>query len=146
MKALLPVALAFAAVSFAQELPNGPGKDTFQKACTACHGAELVTIMTDTKAGWTSTVEDMVSKGADMTDADKDKVITYLATAFPNPTNVNKATAKELETALEISSAEAEAVVAYRTKNGDFKTLNDLKKVPEVAAKVDAKKTRVVFK
>ena len=81
-----------------------------------------------------------------ITHADKDKVITYLATAFPNPTNVNKATAKELETALEISSAEAEAVVAYRTKNGDFKTLNDLKKVPEVAAKVDAKKTRVVFK
>jgi len=40
----------------------------------------------------------------------------------------------------------AEAIVAYRQANGDFKTLDDLKKVPGLdAVKVDAQKTRITF-
>jgi competence protein ComEA len=37
-------------------------------------------------------------------------------------------------------------VIEYRKKNGDFKSLDDLKKVPDVdAKKLDAKKDRLAF-
>jgi competence protein ComEA len=59
---------------------------------------------------------------------------------------VNKATASQLASGLGLTTAEAEAVIEYRKKNGDFKTIDDLKKVPEVdAKKLDAKKDRLAF-
>jgi competence protein ComEA len=59
---------------------------------------------------------------------------------------VNQATAAQLESGLGLTPAEAEAVIDYRKKNGDFKTIDDLKKVPDVdAKKLDAKKDRLAF-
>jgi competence protein ComEA len=47
---------------------------------------------------------------------------------------------------LEISDAAAEALVKYRTDRGNFKTLEELKRVPGIdAAKLDARKERVAF-
>jgi competence protein ComEA len=47
---------------------------------------------------------------------------------------------------LGLTSKEAEGIVAYREKNRDFRSVDDVKKVPEVnTAKVDAKKNLVVF-
>ncbi len=43
--------------------------------------------------------------------------------------NINKATAKELAKVKGLSGAKAKAIVAYRKKNGDFKSLDDLKQV-----------------
>ncbi len=43
--------------------------------------------------------------------------------------DLNKATAKELMAVKGINSAKAKAIIAYRKKNGDFKTLDDLAKV-----------------
>jgi len=41
---------------------------------------------------------------------------------------------------------EAEAIVKYRTDKGPFKTLEDLKKVPDLDfKKVEAQKDRLVF-
>jgi competence protein ComEA len=59
---------------------------------------------------------------------------------------VNKATAAQLESGLGLTTAEAEAVIDYRKKNADFKSIDDLKKVPDVdAKKLDAKKDRLAF-
>jgi competence protein ComEA len=59
---------------------------------------------------------------------------------------VNQATAAQLESGLGLSTTEAEAVIEYRKKNGDFKSIDDLKKVPDVdAKKLDAKKDRLAF-
>jgi len=59
---------------------------------------------------------------------------------------VNKSSSADLQTSLELSPKDADAVVAYRTKNGDFKTLDDLKKVPDVdLKKIDDKKDRLIF-
>jgi competence protein ComEA len=45
-----------------------------------------------------------------------------------------------------LTDTEAAAVVDYRKKNGDFKTIDDLKKVPDVdGKKLDAKKDRLAF-
>ncbi|HSW71512.1 MAG TPA: helix-hairpin-helix domain-containing protein [Gammaproteobacteria bacterium] len=43
--------------------------------------------------------------------------------------NINKATVKDLVKVKGISSKMAKAAVAYRKKNGDFKSLDDLKNV-----------------
>jgi competence protein ComEA len=63
-----------------------------------------------------------------------------------SPIRINKATAKDLESTLSVPANVAEAIVAYRTDNGDFKTIDDVQKVPGVAAdKLDAQKARLVF-
>ena len=63
-----------------------------------------------------------------------------------HPAKANQATAEQFESSLGLSTTEAEAIIDYRKKNGDFKTLDDLKKVPNVdAKKLDAKKDRLAF-
>lgn len=90
----------------------------------------------------------MAGFGAQGTDEDYTEILDYLVKNFPAnaPINVNKATAVQLESGLGFTTTEAEAVVKYREKNGDFKTADDLKKVPDLdAKKVDAKKARLAF-
>lgn len=50
-------------------------------------------------------------------------------TATDSKVNVNKATASELSKVKGLSMAKAKQIVAYRTKHGDFKTLDDLSNV-----------------
>jgi len=46
-----------------------------------------------------------------------------------NPVNINEATAKELSALPGIGKRKAEAIIAYREKNGKFSTVDDIKKV-----------------
>jgi competence protein ComEA len=101
------------------------------------------------RAGWESTITKMAGFGAQGTDDEFTEILDYLTKNFPPasaPLNVNKATAAQIESGLALTTAEAEAVVKYREKNGDFKTIDDLKKVPDVdAKKLDAKKDHLAF-
>ncbi len=59
---------------------------------------------------------------------------------------VNEARAIELESGLSLPRSQAAAIIQYRNKNGDFKSIEDLKKVPGVdVAKIEARKDRLVF-
>lgn len=130
------------------EFPDGPGKDALLKTCSRCHSPNLVIANGQDREGWENTITKMVSLGAVGTDEDFTAILDYLAKNFPQQTkiNVNKATAAALETGLSLSTKEAEALIAYRDKNGDFKSLEDLKKVPQVdAKKLDAKKDSLIF-
>ena len=52
----------------------------------------------------------------------------------------------EIASVLEITSAQADAIVKYRMDHGDYKSVDDLKKAPGLEnAKLDAKKDRVVY-
>ena len=129
----------------AQDLPEGKGKDVLESVCGACHGTDLVAARRATKEGWSYLVDDMVSRGASATNEQIATIIDYLAKNL-GQVNVNKVKSDEIASVLEISSAQADAVVKYRMDHGDFKTIDDLKKVPELAAaKLDAKKDRVVY-
>ena len=84
----------------------------------------------------------------------KDKNIGYIAdylTAnFPPSTVqkifVNMATAKQFAAMFEISEADGKAIVDYRDKQKGFKSLDDMKKVPNIdTKKVDAKKDHLIF-
>jgi competence protein ComEA len=45
-----------------------------------------------------------------------------------------------------LKRSDAAAAIQYRTKNGDFKSIEDLKNVPGIdTAKIEAKKDRLTF-
>ncbi len=52
--------------------------------------------------------------------------------------DINTATAKELEAIKGIGPAKAKAIIEYRTKNGPFKSVDDLVKVPGIGDKAFA--------
>lgn len=57
--------------------------------------------------------------------------------AIAAPVNINTADAKTLETALVgVGSKTAKAIVDYRTKNGAFKSVEDLEKVKGIGPKL----------
>jgi competence protein ComEA len=130
----------------AQDLPDGPGKDVVKRMCSSCHGLNVITSTVKTRNQWGNTVDVMVSRGATGTDDEIDQVIDYLATHFgPKTINVNHAAAKEL-IGIGLTAKESEAIVQYREKNGEFKTLEDLKKVPDVDAKdIDRLRDHIEF-
>jgi competence protein ComEA len=129
----------------AQDLPEGKGKDVVEQVCGACHGTDLVASRRATKQGWSYIVDDMVSRGASASNEQIQTINDYLAKNF-GQVNVNKGASAEIASVLEITSAQADAIVKYRTDHGDFKTVDDLKKVPGLeTAKLDSKKDRVVY-
>ena len=96
-------------------------------------------------------VYQMQDNGADASGEELDAIIGYLTKNFgkdpaTEKVNVNKATASEIEQGLGLATKEAAAIVQYRTRNGNFKTIDDMKKVDGVdAKKLDAAKDRVAF-
>jgi competence protein ComEA len=133
------------------KLPDGPGKATTQKVCGTCHGAELVLGRQEDREGWGSVVNDMIERGAKGTDDEFFEVVDYLATNFSKTSpvikiNVNKATAKDLEGALRLPAKQAAAIVHQREEKGDFKSIDDLKKVPGIdAGKIEANRNRLAY-
>jgi competence protein ComEA len=128
------------------ELPAGEGKDTLIRVCSKCHSPDNVIANGQAREGWENTITKMAGFGAVGTDDDFTAILDYLVKNFPSTINVNKATAAQLESGLGLSTAESEAVVQYREKNGDFKSIDDLKKVPDLdAKKLDAKKARLSY-
>ena len=133
------------------KLPDGPGKDTTQKVCGACHAAELVIGRQEERETWGAIVEDMVQRGATATDDELYQVVDYLSANFsksspPIKINVNKATAKDLIATLRLPEKQAGAIVQWRTDKGDFKSVEDLEKVPGIdTTKIEANKKRLSF-
>jgi competence protein ComEA len=130
-------------------LPPGPGKETTQRICGSCHGAEIVLDRRMTRDGWSQLVVNMIQRGAKGTDDEFADVVDYLTNTVSVEAakiHVNKASAKQLQSGLDISDKEAAAVLHYREEKGDFKSIDDLKKVPGLdGAKIDAKKGKLVF-
>ena len=132
----------------AQSLPDGPGKDVFESVCSLCHSPAAPMGKQWTKPQWEAKVIEMLQEEPDVTAQERAAIVEYLSSNFKpgGRIYINKAAAKDLETALELSSKDAQEIVRYRDEKGSFKTLDDLKKVPGLdAAKVEAKKDRLEF-
>ena len=127
------------------------GRKLLQRVCGGCHKLDMVTSRRLTKEIWTKTVQAMVDKGADASDEEFSAVIEYLSKYYGpgsgiDKLNVNKSTAAQIATFLEITESEAGAIVRYRDANGNYKSWEELKKVPGVESKkVEAKKDRLEF-
>jgi hypothetical protein len=58
------------------------GQTLVEERCTECHGLDRVTAVSQTREEWEATVEDMVSKGADLNAQEQEAVIEYLSTTY----------------------------------------------------------------
>jgi competence protein ComEA len=142
------VLLALAAPAWAQE---PPGRAEAVKICSQCHEFERSISLRQNRAGWQATMDKMIALGAKGTQKEFDTIVDYLAQMYPGEEvpkiKVNEARAVELESGLSLPRSQAAAIVRYREANGDFKSIEDLKKVPGVdVAKIEAKKDRLLFK
>jgi competence protein ComEA len=132
----------------AAQLPEGPGKDVTMQICSNCHELAKVVATRQNRDDWTATISKMVDEGAQGTEEQLGAVLSYLVKNFGpiSPVNVNAAPASELESKLAITAKEADAIVKYRSEKGPFKTIDDLKKVPDLDfKKIEAKKDWVKF-
>jgi competence protein ComEA len=146
MRSLPFLILCLAAAADRPKLPDGPGKETLQRVCAGCHGAEIVLGKRLSHDGWSEIVANMIQRGAQGTDDEFADIVDYLTNTVSAAIYVNKATAKQLQSGLDISEKEAAAILHYRDEKGDFKTIDDLKKVPGLdAAKIDAKRSNLAF-
>lgn len=142
-------------------LPPGNGQAIVQQKCSTCHALKVVTGKRASKQQWSTIVDQMVTRGADVADDDIETVVEYLSKNFgpasekadtekgqnrTGPVNVNTATAAELSTALDLTEQESASIVSYRQQNGNFKEWRDLTKVPNIdAKKIESNKDRLVF-
>ncbi len=145
---LVPVFLI--AVPVFAQLPDGPGKAETQKICSQCHDLARSISLHQDRAGWQATMDKMVTMGAQGSDKEFKLVVDYLTSNYPAEDvpriNVNTARAIDLESGLTLRRSQATAIIEYRNKNGPFKSIEDLEKVPGIdAAKIEAKKDRLVF-
>ena len=76
------VAMLLAPLSRAQALPDGPGKQIVQDACSVCHGTDMVTSKRRSRAEWQETVQDMMGRGAPLLEGEPEILIDYLAKNF----------------------------------------------------------------
>jgi cytochrome c5 len=87
MRIALPGCFALAIVAaaspgFSQNanpLPPGDGRDLVSVACSQCHYLGTIAKIRDGAAGWRVYVNNMVLRGAQLTPAEMDKVVDYLA-------------------------------------------------------------------
>ncbi len=63
----------------ANPLPQGDGRDLVATACSQCHYLGTIAKIRDGAAGWRLYVSNMVLRGAQLTPAEIDKVVNYLA-------------------------------------------------------------------
>jgi competence protein ComEA len=127
--------LTFALAAQTQTLPEGPGKDFILSQCTACHQPDHFTKYHHTPDEWQAIIARMGTRlRGEATKKELDTVVQYFITNYPkveapedaNKVNMNKAPAKEIETRLDLTSEEAEAIVHYRETHGDFKEWKDM--------------------
>ena len=150
---IMKFAICFLSCAFfvtAQQLPEGPGRPEMEKMCKGCHELARSVAPRQDRDGWIQTMTKMTAYGMKSTDKEYAMVLNYLAKNFPAPpippVNINTARAIDLESRLSLRRSEAAAILAWRAKNGNFKSFDDLKNVPNVdVAKIEARKDKIVF-
>ena len=125
--------------------PDAPGKAELIKVCSGCHEADTVLAHAQTAGEWAETLASMAQLGAEGTPQEWRLIQEYLDAQLAIIT-INKAAADEIQRTVDVTGAVAQAIVTYRREHGNFKSIDDLKKVPGLeAAKADARKNRLIF-
>lgn len=89
-------------------LPEGPGSNEVQASCSTCHGISTVLQQRYTREGWTAEVDDMITRGMQMSSSQKEDVINYLVQFIGKPAE-SPATAPQSSQA-QSSTASSESV------------------------------------
>jgi len=87
----------------------------------------------------------MANNGAQGSEEEWTQILAYLDKHY-SLIFINKATAKDLESTLDVAPAVAEAIVRRRTEHGAYTSIDDLTQVPGVTARaIEARKDRLIF-
>jgi competence protein ComEA len=125
--------------------PDAPGKAELLKMCGSCHEAEKVLAQPLTADGWAETLVNMAQFGAEGSQEEWRLVQRYLESQLATII-INKAPADEIQRTVDVPEAVAQAIVTYRRTSGNFKSVDDLKKVPGLEpAKAEALRDRLIF-
>lgn len=109
-------------------LPPGDGRDIVSVACSQCHYLGTIAKIRDGAAGWRVYVSNMVLRGAQLTPAEVDKVVNYLATNLgpginlppPRPVALPDGSGKQLVETRCALCHDLERVAAVRRKKQDW--------------------------
>ena len=83
---LVLATLGCAAVTVAQELPPGPGRQAVVTRCLSCHESDIIAQQRLTRTGWTRSVDKMIRWGAVVAADERGPMLDYLAAHFaPRP-------------------------------------------------------------
>jgi mono/diheme cytochrome c family protein len=74
--------LFFATTPHATALPPGKGKVIVERTCASCHAIKVVTSKKASKEQWSTIIDQMLSKGADLNDDEVEIVVDYLSKNF----------------------------------------------------------------
>lgn len=66
-------------------LEEGEGKDLVVKKCTVCHDLERIPARRRDRLGWEDVVDNMKSRGADITAEDRQTIVDYLTAHYGIP-------------------------------------------------------------
>ena len=84
---LIPVAAAMTAIilpAFAQNLPNGNGREMVETICSGCHDLSPITDAVGfSRQDWEIVVKSMIDMGADIKPEQVSVIANYLAANFP---------------------------------------------------------------
>ena len=144
---VIGVCVLAAAAAAQSRLPEGEGRTTVETLCaTRCHNAVPLLRLKRTPTAWAAAIDQMIERGAEMSDSEYDVILDYLSTQLLATVNVNAEPAEYIAQVLEISDKEAAAIVECRKKDGPFASWESVAKVPGVdAAVIEERKARLVF-
>lgn len=87
--ALPLIAAATISVSAAQDpvpdlslLPAGQGRELVGAKCGTCHNLAIVTGQRRDRAAWEASIDQMIGRGAEVSDAEYEMIAAYLGTHF----------------------------------------------------------------
>jgi len=134
-----------------REMPEGQGKQIILRECTACHLPDHFTKYQHTPEEWQAIVIRMGTRVRAATKDELDTVTKYLAINYPKvevagKINVNKAKAADLQAQFLLTPEEADAVVKYRERHGEFREWGEMLAIYGVdGRKIEAAKDRMSF-
>ena len=127
------------------ELTDAPGKAVTLQVCTSCHAAAMWSQLRQNRDAWDATLQRMTTRGMAIPNDQRDTALDYLS-KYLGVINVNTTTAADLVRGLGITEDQANAIVAYREKNGAFKDIADLRAVHELdRTRIDSMKNLIAF-
>ena len=66
----------------AGDLPPGPNREIVDRVCQSCHDSNYFESTNRDRESWNSVIEEMVSYGLRVDDAERAKILDYLAMAL----------------------------------------------------------------
>lgn len=134
-----------------KDLPDAPAKEYVTRICLQCHDASQLLSQRKTEADWKSTVARMAQKGVSAPAEQFDAIAAYMAKYFAKQEdttkiNMNKATADQIVAVIGLTPEEAQALVAYREKHGDYREWGEMLVVYGVdGRKLEAAREKMTF-